>query len=47
MCTPLLAAAYFLIITPIGLLSRLIHDPLHRRWKSSVTTYWIDERSTP
>lgn len=38
---PLLAAAYYLVVTPIGLVSRLIHDPLSRRWNRGARSYWI------
>ena len=33
---------YFLIITPIGLLFRLIgHDPLNRKFEPTVKSYWL------
>jgi hypothetical protein len=38
---PLLAAVYYLVVTPIGLVSRLIHDPLSRRWNRDAQSYWI------
>jgi hypothetical protein len=31
---------YFLVATPFGLVSRLIHDPLSRRRDRRATTYW-------
>jgi hypothetical protein len=31
---------YFVIATPVGLVSRLVHDPLSRRRKRGATTYW-------
>jgi hypothetical protein len=31
---------YFLIATPVGLVSRLVHDPLSRRRNRRATTYW-------
>lgn len=32
---------YSLVVTPIGLVSRLIHDPLSRRRNQRAKTYWI------
>ncbi|MFD6156625.1 hypothetical protein ACFWF7_18815 [Nocardia sp. NPDC060256] len=40
MRTPLLAPIYFLLVTPLGLLLRLIRDPLHRRWDRQAFSYW-------
>ncbi|MGH3662077.1 MAG: hypothetical protein ACRDT8_01925 [Micromonosporaceae bacterium] len=37
----LLFPLYFLLLTPIGLASRLTRDPLRRRWDSNAKTYWI------
>jgi hypothetical protein len=31
---------YFMVATPLGLVSRLIHDPLSRRRNPRATTYW-------
>jgi hypothetical protein len=31
---------YLLIATPVGLVSRLVHDPLSRRRNRRATTYW-------
>jgi hypothetical protein len=39
-----LALAYFLLITPAGLLARPVHDPLRRRWNRRATSYWILDR---
>ena len=36
-----LAAMYFMIITPIGFLLRLFHDPMERRLERAAGTYWI------
>lgn len=36
----LLVAVYFLVATPFGLASRLIHDPLSRRRNQRAATYW-------
>jgi hypothetical protein len=32
---------YFLVVTPIGLVSRVTYDPLHRRWRRRATSYWV------
>ena len=37
----ILGAVYYLVITPIGLLMRLLgRDPLHRRFDPKRTSYW-------
>ncbi len=37
-----MAAVYFLVVTPIALLVRLVgHDPLQRRWDPSAPSYWV------
>ncbi len=37
-----LAIVYYLMITPIGLVFRLLgRDPLHRRFDPSASSYWI------
>ncbi|MCP4201141.1 MAG: hypothetical protein GY769_04325 [bacterium] len=42
-----LALVYYLMITPIGLIFRLIgRDPLHRGFDPSSTTYWIARRQS-
>lgn len=40
MRTFLLLIAYYLVVTPLGLLSRLVNDPLARRWNRRADTYW-------
>lgn len=41
----ILGTLYFLVITPTGLVMRLLgHDPLHRSFDPSATTYWNDAR---
>jgi len=35
------ALLYLLVVTPVGLLTRLVHDPLRRRWSRRATSYWI------
>ncbi len=43
----LLAAFYYLILTPVGLLFRVIgRDPLRRKFDRSAATYWIAHRPT-
>lgn len=37
----LLPLLYYLVITPAGLLGRLVRDPLSRRPDTHATTYWI------
>ena len=36
----MLTVVYFVVVTPIGLVSRLIRDPLARRRNRRATTYW-------
>jgi hypothetical protein len=38
----IVAAAYFLIVTPIGYLMRFSHDPMRRTLERSAKSYWID-----
>ncbi|MEU9117765.1 hypothetical protein AB0D04_40065 [Streptomyces sp. NPDC048483] len=40
MRTALLAFLYVFVVTPIGLLRRLVRDPLTRRWDPRARTYW-------
>jgi uncharacterized membrane protein len=41
----LMAAFYYLLLTPVGLVFRLIgRDPLRRRFDRNATTYWIARR---
>ncbi|AJT63820.1 hypothetical protein [Streptomyces chattanoogensis] len=40
MRTALLAFLYAFVVTPIGLLRRLVRDPLSRRWDPRAHTYW-------
>ena len=41
------AAFYFLILTPVGLVFRLIgRDVLHRRWDPTIGSYWVPHRKT-
>jgi hypothetical protein len=38
----LLVTTYFLVVAPVGWVSRLVHDPLSRRRDRRATTYWIE-----
>jgi hypothetical protein len=38
------ASAYFLVITPIGIVMRLWHDPMRRTFERSARSYWLDTR---
>jgi hypothetical protein len=37
----MLSIVYFVVVTPIGLVTRLVRDPLARRRNRRATTYWI------
>ena len=38
----LLAAVFYLVLTPIGLIMRLVgYDPMHRRFDPEAASYWI------
>src|SRR3972149_2918294 len=38
----LLAAIYYLVLTPTGLLMRMLgHDPMNRRFDATTESYWI------
>ena len=42
----MLAAAYYLVMTPIGLLMRLFgHDPMRRRFDADAETYWVEREA--
>lgn len=41
MLRTLLFLLYLLVFTPIGLVSRLVRDPLRRKWDSRAQTYWV------
>jgi len=36
-----LAALYFLILTPIGFLVRRFHDPMQRKFDCEASSYWV------
>jgi len=43
----LLTAFYFLLLTPLGLLFRLLgRDPLGRKFDPDAKSYWLDRRQT-
>jgi len=43
----LLAAFYFLLLTPLALLFRLMgRDPLHRRFDHTADSFWVARKST-
>ena len=35
----LLAPLYYLVVTPAGAVSRLVRDPMRRRWNRRTTSY--------
>jgi hypothetical protein len=41
MRTLLLLLAYYLVVTPVGLVGRLVRDPMSRRWDKGAQSYWI------
>jgi hypothetical protein len=49
-CTFMLFAVYWLLVTPVGLLLRVIHGPLRLRWDRTAPTYWdlqVDNSAGP
>ena len=39
----LLGAVYYLLVTPIGLIMRVVgYDPMHRRFDPEARSYWIE-----
>jgi len=41
----ILAAVYYLVLTPVGLLMRPFgYDPMHRRFDPRAETYWVPRR---
>ena len=41
-----MAATYYLVLTPIGLLMRVFgYDPLHRRFERETKTYWVPRQA--
>lgn len=47
MRTFLLLLVYALIVTPLGLLSRVVNDPMARRRPRGTDSYWIPSDPTP
>jgi hypothetical protein len=44
----MLAAFYFLLLTPVGLLFRLVgRDPLHRAFTRGADSYWVPRGPSP
>jgi hypothetical protein len=41
MRTLLLLVTYLLVVTPIGLVCRVVFDPLQRRWRPDAHSYWV------
>ena len=42
----LLAAVYYLVLTPIGLTVRMFgQDPMRRRFEPTARTYWVEHRT--
>jgi hypothetical protein len=42
----LLSLMYYLVLTPIGLLMRLLgHDPMQRRWDRTAKSYWTPRKA--
>jgi hypothetical protein len=37
---PVLAIVFFLLVTPVGLVLRVLRDPLRRRRQREVASYW-------
>ena len=38
----ILIIIYYLVITPVGLLMRIVgYDPMHRKFDSSASSYWV------
>ena len=42
----ILFVAYFVVITPVGLVLRLFHDPMQRRFDRQAHSYWIPREQT-
>ena len=42
-----LLTMYFVVITPIGALVRLFHDPMERAFDSNASSYWIEREQSP
>ena len=42
-----LAGIYFLILTPIGALVRLFHDPMERQFERKANSYWVSRETFP
>jgi hypothetical protein len=41
----LLAAVYYFVLTPVGLLLRIVgRDPMHRRFDAQADSYWVPRK---
>lgn len=43
----MLAAFYYLALTPYGVLRRRLRDPLTRRWDPAADTYFVPSAPVP
>ena len=43
--TILLVLVFLLLLTPAGLIARLVHDPLHRQPDPTTDSYWTHHRA--
>lgn len=43
----ILTLLFALVVTPIGALARLFHDPLDRRFNEDKSTYWLPRKAAP
>ncbi len=41
----ILAIMYFLVLTPIGNLVRLFHDPMERKFERATASYWVPRQT--
>ena len=38
--TLFMGTAYYLVVTPVGLIVKLVRDPLRREWDARAASYW-------
>jgi hypothetical protein len=44
----LLTSIYYLVLTPTGLLMRMLgHDPMNRRFDPAARSYWVERKNPP
>jgi hypothetical protein len=41
----LLAVVYLFVVVPVGMVTRLVRDPLHRALRPDARTYWSGPRA--